>query len=224
MEHLREYRAAAAGKRRGSKAGQNAPALAFARRLIFAVATLLFASMWGSASHAQSGPFAGMAGIWSGSGIVTLDDGSTERIRCRATYAVGAGGNGLEQTLTCASDSYKFNLSSNVMAQGLSHFGDMERKQPEYQRKPRGTLRRRQFSGHCNLAWIYRAPLPDDARQQADRRDQGREPIQGRLDFAVPHLSAEPTAALFQFPPASRWKPLSKISAPRLARWLGQTR
>jgi hypothetical protein len=59
-----------------------------------------------------------MAGVWSGGGVVTLDDGSTERIRCRATYAVGEGGNGLQQTLTCASDSYKFNLSSNVEARG----------------------------------------------------------------------------------------------------------
>jgi hypothetical protein len=79
---------------------------------------LLIASLWGSATYAQSGPFAGMAGTWAGSGTVTLDDGSTERIRCRATYAVGAGGNGLQQTLTCASDSYKFQLSSNVVAQG----------------------------------------------------------------------------------------------------------
>ena len=75
------------------------------------------------ASHAQSGPFAGMAGVWAGSGTVTLDDGSTERIRCRATYAVGNGGNGLNQSLTCASDSYRFNLSSNVVASGGSLSG-----------------------------------------------------------------------------------------------------
>src|ERR1043165_1842546 len=75
------------------------------------------------ASHAQSGPFAGMAGVWSGGGTVTLDDGSSERIRCRATYAVGAGGNGLNQSLTCASDSYRFNLSSNVIARGGSLSG-----------------------------------------------------------------------------------------------------
>jgi len=71
--------------------------------------------LYSPASHAQSGPFAGMAGVWSGAGTVTLDDGSTERIRCRATYAVGSGGNGLNQSLTCASD-YRFNLSSNVVA------------------------------------------------------------------------------------------------------------
>ena len=29
-----------------------------------------------------------MAGTWSGGGTVTLDDGSSERIRCRATYKV----------------------------------------------------------------------------------------------------------------------------------------
>jgi hypothetical protein len=88
------------------------------RRFIFALLTLVAASVSGSASYAQSGPFAGMAGNWSGGGIVTLDDGSSERIRCRATYAVGAGGAGLNQSLTCASDSYKFILSSNVVAQG----------------------------------------------------------------------------------------------------------
>jgi hypothetical protein len=74
--------------------------------------------MAGSAAYAQSGPFAGMAGNWSGGGTITLDDGSSERIRCRASYAVGAGGNGLNQSLTCASDSYRFNLASNVIAQG----------------------------------------------------------------------------------------------------------
>ncbi len=71
-----------------------------------------------SAGYAQSGPFAGMAGNWSGGGTVTLDDGSTERIRCRANYVIGAGGNGLNQSLTCASDSYRFNLSSNVVSSG----------------------------------------------------------------------------------------------------------
>jgi hypothetical protein len=77
----------------------------------------------GSAGHAQAGPFAGMAGVWSGGGTVTLDDGSSERIRCRATYAVGGGGAGLNQSLTCASDSYRFNLSSNVVSRGGSLSG-----------------------------------------------------------------------------------------------------
>jgi hypothetical protein len=92
-------------------------AFAVTRRLIFAAVTLLVAAMSGSVSYAQSGPFAGMAGSWSGGGTVTLHDGSTERIRCRATYAVGSGGTGLNQTLLCASDSYRLDLKSNVVAE-----------------------------------------------------------------------------------------------------------
>jgi hypothetical protein len=98
--------------------------ITFTRRTIFAIAAILAVSASGGSSHAQSGgPFAGLAGVWSGGGTVTLDDGSTERIRCRATYAVGEGGNGMQQTLTCASDSYKFNLSSNVEARGSAISG-----------------------------------------------------------------------------------------------------
>ena len=84
---------------------------------------LFAASISSPASHAESGLFNGLAGVWSGAGTVTLDDGSTERIRCRATYAVGAGGSGLNQSLTCASDSYKFDLKANVVAEGGSISG-----------------------------------------------------------------------------------------------------
>ena len=119
MEHLLDNHAAAAVMRHGNNANQKSLGNSLMRRLIFASTALLAVSSWNGNAHAQSaGPFAGMAGVWTGGGTVTLDDGATERIRCRATYAVGAGGNGLQQTLTCASDSYKFNLSSNLMAQG----------------------------------------------------------------------------------------------------------
>jgi hypothetical protein len=118
MGHLRAYLAAVIGKHRDSNAGRKVGTNVVVRGLIFASLTLLVATVSSSASYAQSGPFAGMAGNWSGGGTVTLDDGSSERLRCRATYAVGAGGNGLNQSLTCASDSYKFDLSSNVIAQG----------------------------------------------------------------------------------------------------------
>jgi hypothetical protein len=124
MKHLQEYRAATDNNRRGVHAGREVRRPTFTRRLVFAAATLLTVSLWGTASRAQAGgPFAGLAGNWTGGGTVTLDDGSTERIRCRATYAVGAGGNGLQQTLTCASDSYRFNLTSNLMAQGSAVSG-----------------------------------------------------------------------------------------------------
>ena len=67
-----------------------------------------------SVSHAQSGPFTGFNGSWSGNGTVVLSNGTTERIRCRASYNVNSTGLGLKQTLRCASDSYKFDLSTDV--------------------------------------------------------------------------------------------------------------
>jgi hypothetical protein len=71
-----------------------------------------------SASHAQSRPFAGFDGAWSGSGTVSLSDGTSERIRCRADYKVDGTGLGLKQNLRCASDSYKFDLTSDVTSDG----------------------------------------------------------------------------------------------------------
>jgi hypothetical protein len=57
-----------------------------------------------------------MAGAWSGDGIVIMADGSHERIRCRATYAVEPLGATLNQGLRCASDSYQFDVTSAVAA------------------------------------------------------------------------------------------------------------
>jgi hypothetical protein len=83
------------------------------------IAAVGAALLWSlSASHAQSGPFAGFNGTWSGNGTVALSDGTTERIRCKADYKVNNSGLGLKQSLRCASDSYKFDLSSDVISQG----------------------------------------------------------------------------------------------------------
>jgi hypothetical protein len=71
-----------------------------------------------SAGHAQARPFAGFDGAWSGNGTVSLSDGSTERLRCRAMYQIDSTGLALKQTLRCASDSYKFDLASDVTSHG----------------------------------------------------------------------------------------------------------
>jgi hypothetical protein len=71
-----------------------------------------------SSAYAETGPFTGLVGNWAGGGTVSLGNGTKERIQCRARYAVSAEGNGLQQSLRCASDSYKFDLSSDVTHQG----------------------------------------------------------------------------------------------------------
>lgn len=82
-------------------------------------AAVLFGSLGltSTASWAE-GAFDGLAGYWNGSGRVQLSDGSTERIRCRASYAVAGGGHLLQQTLVCASDSARFDITSHVEENG----------------------------------------------------------------------------------------------------------
>ncbi|MBV5270452.1 MAG: hypothetical protein JZU55_11835, partial [Afipia sp.] len=68
-----------------------------------AVTAILGLSLVSAESFAQSGqPFAGMSGVWSGKGSISLEGGTREAIRCRATYAVRSDGNALQQTLRCA--------------------------------------------------------------------------------------------------------------------------
>jgi hypothetical protein len=117
------------------------------RRLIFALVTLIVAAGFSSASYAQVGPFAGMAGNWSGAGTVMLDDGASERIRCRASYAVGAAGNGLNLSLVCASDSYKFDLKGNV----ISDRGALTGSWSEASRNVSGTLEGRGANGNFQV-------------------------------------------------------------------------
>ena len=63
---------------------------------------------------AGAGPFAALAGAWSGGGTITTSNGAKERIRCRANYNVGSTGANLDLRLRCASDSYNFELQSNA--------------------------------------------------------------------------------------------------------------
>jgi hypothetical protein len=89
-------------------------------------AALLVAVTAGSAQ--SSGPFAGFDGSWSGTGTVALSNGTTEHIRCKADYKVSSTGMGLKQNLHCASDSYKFDLSSDVTSQGERISGNWSEK------------------------------------------------------------------------------------------------
>ena len=142
MGHQVAYLAAVAGKRRGNKIDFVPTSLVNIRRLLIAAAVLFGASVAASPVHAQAGgPFAGMAGNWAGGGTVTLDDGSRERLRCRASYAVA--GHNMTMTLTCASDAYKFQLTANVADQGGAVSGNWT----EASRNISGTLQGRGGGG-----------------------------------------------------------------------------
>ena len=92
-----------------------------AARLLAGVA-LAFALTTSSASaqtaDAAAAPFENMAGSWSGNGSVLLGSGSRERIRCRVSYDVPEDGLSVKQNLRGASDSYTFDLKSDIQYAG----------------------------------------------------------------------------------------------------------
>ena len=65
-------------------------------------------------SEAAVAPFEGLSGTWSGNGSILFGSGDKERIRCRVNYEVAENGNRFQQDLRCASDSYKFEMKSDV--------------------------------------------------------------------------------------------------------------
>lgn len=84
-------------------------------RLKFVPAALLSLSLMSPlAAHAVSGPFAELAGTWSGGGTLTTGEGNAERLRCRATYDVDQAGSDLRLSIRCASQSYNFELAGNI--------------------------------------------------------------------------------------------------------------
>jgi len=60
-------------------------------------------------------PFAAMAGTWNGGGTIELTGEIKENLRCRANYNYGAANSSLALSIRCASDNYKFELTSNVV-------------------------------------------------------------------------------------------------------------
>jgi hypothetical protein len=75
-----------------------------------------------SAQQHEGGAFSRFAGDWSGEGTVKTSAGN-DRIRCKAHYDVTSDGSSLEQTLLCASDSYKLEVRSKVAATGTRFAG-----------------------------------------------------------------------------------------------------
>jgi hypothetical protein len=111
---------------------------------------LLLASLClpGSAVQAATSPFAAMAGSWSGGGILNTTDGTQERLRCRASYDVGETGTELRLNLRCASDSYNFDLSSEVQYRG----GEISGSWNEASRNASGTISGRAAGGHIEAS------------------------------------------------------------------------
>ena len=65
-------------------------------------------------------PFEQFLGDWIGSGQIVGSNGHRESIRCRAEYSEAKNGAALNQTIVCASESFKLDISSYAEASGES--------------------------------------------------------------------------------------------------------
>lgn len=101
-----------------------------------------------AAVAAPATPFLAMAGTWSGGGVLSTTDGQQEQLRCRAAYDVTAGGEQLRLNLKCASQSYNFDLASDVEYRGDAITGSWS----EASRNASGTLSGRAAGDHVEAA------------------------------------------------------------------------
>lgn len=81
-----------------------------------------------TATTAIAGPVTDLPGRWSGWGSVQLANGSSEQLRCVATYLVEDRGITVKQNLRCASQGYKIDASSNLTLNGAQVSGAWEEK------------------------------------------------------------------------------------------------
>jgi hypothetical protein len=76
-----------------------------------ALASVAAALMVGTGSAAMAGAFDGLAGKWSGTGVVTYSDGTKERLQCTVKYEQNEP-DAVTQALSCTSDSYNFKINA----------------------------------------------------------------------------------------------------------------
>jgi hypothetical protein len=105
---------------RGAPQRKLIPTLSAASLGALALGAILVVPAGVGQSTAQgTGPFAPLAGSWSGTGSVSFSSsGARERLRCRAVYQAPDAGQTLALRLRCASDSYNFDLNGNLTRQG----------------------------------------------------------------------------------------------------------
>ena len=69
-----------------------------------------------------------------------MTDGSHEPVRCKSSFKVASGSSELDTSVVCASDSYKFNLTSRVVAQGHSFSGSWQEETRQIQGDVQGQI------------------------------------------------------------------------------------
>jgi len=95
---------------------------------------------------AGAGPFDGLAGGWTGAGMLTYASGTQERLSCRVQY-VQSNPNNLQQALHCASDSYNFQIRAYLDSANGSLSGNWAELVNNVQGSLSGTVANGKISG-----------------------------------------------------------------------------
>jgi hypothetical protein len=118
------------------------------RGLLLAIGVVAAVLVQPQIGTAQSdGPFSKFLGSWRGSGQVIGRDGNHERITCRASYSTSESGAALSQKLVCASDSYRVDISSYIVADGHSVQGHWQEATRQVQGELTGQIADGNFEG-----------------------------------------------------------------------------
>jgi hypothetical protein len=95
-------------------------------------------------------------------------DGHSERINCRATYSESNDGQALSQSLVCASDSYRFDVHSYVVADGRDVQGHWEETTRNVTGQLSGRVEDGRFDGSIvGPAFTAQMSLKTTGRRQA---------------------------------------------------------
>ena len=133
--------------------------------LALALAVTLVAS---ESAAVTPSPFRNFLGQWSGRGQVVGSDGHRESIRCRADYSDAKDGAALNQRIVCASESFKFDITSYVEAAGESVQGTWREATRDASGSLTGRIAENQFEGQISsITFSAAISLTSNGRTQA---------------------------------------------------------
>ncbi|MCC7251333.1 hypothetical protein [Hyphomicrobium sp.] len=90
---------------------------------LFCAAVTLAVPAW-----ALDGTFSALDGAWAGSGSVRLENGKTERLKCRGYYNAKQG-NSLGMAINCGNASFKINMRASLRSAGGTITGTWEERE-----------------------------------------------------------------------------------------------
>lgn len=80
-------------------------------------------------ASAADNAFASLDGAWSGGGTVKLENGKTERLKCKGYYTSKAGGQGLGMAINCGNAGFKINMRAALTSSGSQISGTWEERE-----------------------------------------------------------------------------------------------